>query len=75
MEWQRVVDEYRNMVMEGMDLIPLESNLHKFHPVIISEIGQFLAPQDIRISHERPPEHVDGRNSRIGKFTHVLYKQ
>ena len=38
MEWQRVVDEYRNMTMEGMDLIPLESNLHKFHPVIISQI-------------------------------------
>ena len=36
MEQQRVVDEYRNMTMEGMDLIPLESNLHKFHPVIIS---------------------------------------
>ena len=31
MERQRVVDEYRNMMMEGMDLIPLESNLHKFH--------------------------------------------
>ena len=38
MERQRVVDEYRNMTMEGMDLIPLESNLHKFHPVIISQI-------------------------------------
>ena len=38
MDWQRVVDEYRNMMMEGMDLIPLESNLHKFHPVIISQI-------------------------------------
>ena len=24
--------------MEGMDLIPLDSNLHKFHPVIISQI-------------------------------------
>ena len=36
LERQRVVDEYRNMMMEGMDLIPLESNLHKFHPVIIS---------------------------------------
>ena len=35
MERQRVVDEYRNMTMEGMDLIPLESNLHKFPPVII----------------------------------------
>ena len=38
MERQKVIDEYRNMMMEGMDLIPLESNLHKFHPVIISEI-------------------------------------
>ena len=26
------------MMMEGMDLIPLESNLHKFHPVVISQI-------------------------------------
>ena len=38
MERQRVVNEYRNMTMEGMDLIPLESNLHKFYPVIISQI-------------------------------------
>ena len=38
MERQRVVDEYKNMMMEGMDLIPLESNLCKFHPVIISQI-------------------------------------
>ena len=26
MERQRVVDEFRNMTMEGMDLIPLESS-------------------------------------------------
>ena len=26
------------MTMEGMDLIPLDSNLHKFNPVIISQI-------------------------------------
>ena len=38
MERQRVVDEYRNMMMEGMDLIPLEWNLLKFHLVIISQI-------------------------------------
>ena len=38
MERQRVVDKYRNMMMEGMDVIPVESNLHKFHPVIISQI-------------------------------------
>ena len=38
MERQKVVDKYRNVTMEGMDLIPLESNLHKFHPVIILQI-------------------------------------
>ena len=38
MERQRVVDEYRNMTMEGLDLIPLESNLHKFNLVTISQI-------------------------------------
>ena len=38
MERQRVVDEYRNMTMEGMNLIPLESNLHKYDLVIISQI-------------------------------------
>ena len=38
MEWQRVIDKYRNMTMEGSDLIPLESNLYKFNLVIISEI-------------------------------------
>ena len=38
MERQRVIDKYRNVMMEGMDLIPMESNLHKFHPVVISQI-------------------------------------
>ena len=38
MERQRVIDEYRNMTMEGMDLIPLESNMHQYHLVIISQI-------------------------------------
>ena len=38
MERQRVIDEYRSMTMEGMDLIPLESNLHQYHPLIISQI-------------------------------------
>ena len=33
MERQRVVDKYRNMMMDGMDLIPVESNT-----VIISQI-------------------------------------
>ena len=35
MEQQRAVDEYRNMTMEGLDLIPFESNLRKFNLVII----------------------------------------
>ena len=38
MERQRVVDECRNMTMEGINLIPLESNLHKYDLVIISQI-------------------------------------
>ena len=38
MEQQKVVDEYRNVTMKGMDLIPIESNLHKFNLVIISQI-------------------------------------
>ena len=37
-ERQKVVDEYRNMTMEGVDLISLESNLHRYHLVIISQI-------------------------------------
>ena len=37
-KWQREVDEYRNMMMEGMNLIPLESNLQIFILVIISRI-------------------------------------
>ena len=38
MERQKVIDEYRNMTMEELDLIPLESDLHRYHPVIISQI-------------------------------------
>ena len=37
-ERQKVIDEYRNMMMEGVDIISLESNLHRYHPVIISQI-------------------------------------
>ena len=42
MERQRVIDKNRNMTMEGMDLIPLELNLHKFHLVIISQIKNMI---------------------------------
>ena len=37
-EQQRMINEYQNMMMEGMDLIPLESNLHKYDLVVISQI-------------------------------------
>ena len=47
MEQQRVVDKYRNMTVEGMDLIPLESNLHKFHPVIISQTINMIESDNV----------------------------
>ena len=50
MEQQRVVDKYGNMKMEGMDLIPLESNLHKFNPVIISQIINMIESDNFGIS-------------------------
>ena len=56
MERQRVVDEYRNMTMEGMDLIPLELNLHKFHLVIISQIINMIESDNLW--HRRTFESV-----------------
>ena len=41
-ERQKVVDEYRSMMMEGMGLTPLESNLHKNDLVVISQIMQII---------------------------------
>ena len=41
-ERQKVVDEYRSMMMEGMGLIPLESNLHKNDLVVISQIMKMI---------------------------------
>ena len=41
-ERQKVVDEYRSMTMEGMGSTPLESNLHKNDPVVISQIMQMI---------------------------------
>ena len=38
MEQQRVVEEYRSMTMEGRNLIPIESNLHKYNQVMTSQI-------------------------------------
>ena len=42
MERQRVIDKYRNMTIEGLDLIPFKSNLHQFHLVIISQIFNMI---------------------------------
>ena len=39
---QKVVNEYRSMMMEGMGLTPLESNLHKYDPVNIFQIIQMI---------------------------------
>ena len=41
-ERQKVVDEYRSMMMEGMGLIPLESNLYKNDLVVISQTIQMI---------------------------------
>ena len=35
------------MTMEGMDLIPLESNLHQHHPVIISQIINMIKTDNL----------------------------
>ena len=50
MERQRVVDEYRNMTTEGMNIIPLESNLHKYDHLTdhkYDRSGQYLVPHDV----------------------------
>ena len=41
-EQQKVVDKNRSMTMKGMGLTPLESNLHKYDPVVISQIMQMI---------------------------------
>ena len=41
-EQQKVVEEYRSMTMEGMGVTPLESNLHKYDLVVISQIRQMI---------------------------------
>ena len=46
MEQQKVIDEYRDMMMEGLDLIPLESNLHRYHLVIISQIINMIESEN-----------------------------
>ena len=39
---QRVIDEYRAMMDEGWEMIPLESNLHKSDLVINQHIMQMI---------------------------------
>ena len=46
-ERQKVVDEYRSMMMEGKGLTPLESNLHKYDLVIISQIMQMIEADNL----------------------------
>ena len=62
------------MTMEGVNLIPLESNLHKYSPVIISQIINMIESDNFWHRKTFESEHVDGRNPRIGKCTHALYK-
>ena len=38
----KVVDEYKSMTMDGMDLTPLVSNLHKYDLLIISRIIKMI---------------------------------
>ena len=42
MERQKVVDEYRSMMMEGMGLIPVELNSYKSDPVVILHTIQMI---------------------------------
>ena len=55
-EQQKVVDEYKNMPMEGMDLIPLELSLHKYDPVITSQIINIIETDCFR--HHKTFESV-----------------
>ena len=47
-ERQNVVNKYRSMMMEGMGLTPLESNLHKNDPVVISQIMKMIEVDNSR---------------------------
>ena len=77
----KVVDEYKSMTMEGMDLTPLELNLHKYDLVIISQIIKMIETDVFR--HHKTFKSVlsslqnmwTERNPQIGEYIHVLYKQ
>ena len=64
MERQKVVDKYRSMMKEGMDLIPLESNSYKSVLVVIfahhsnDRSGEVLASEDLWGSLDQPLEKM-----------------
>ena len=75
MERQRAVDEYRNMTMEGLDLIPFESNLRKFNLVIISQIINMIESDNFW--HRKTFESVmsDLRNMWVEGIRELEYAQ
>ena len=73
MERQKVIDEYRIMTMEGLDLIPLESNLHQYHPVIISQIINMIVSDNF--CHHKTFKSVKSnlRNMWLEGFQELKY--
>ena len=49
MKRQKVVDEYRSMMMEGMGLIPFKSNSYKSDLVVILHTIQMIEVETIGI--------------------------
>ena len=47
-ERKNVVNKYRSMMIEGMRLTPLESNLHKYDPMDISQIMKMIEVDNFR---------------------------
>ena len=70
-ERQKVVDEYRSMMMEGMSLIPLELNLYKTDLVVISQTTQMIAVD--KFWHLKTFEAVLTDLRR--RWDEVIYKQ
>ena len=52
MEQKKVVNEYRSMIVKGMDLTPLELNLYKSDPPVISHIIHMIEVD--KFWHQRP---------------------
>ena len=51
-ERQKVVDEYRSMMMEGMSLIQLESNLYRNDLIVISQTIQMTEVDNVLASND-----------------------